>query len=579
MQMASKKTTPVPSFLVRDPQTGTLSLISTQKGKDTLTAQPPATRMSRAAGRKKQVLILGGGISGLTAAYDLLKRGEHEVTIIEANGRTGGRSLTLRNGDSFTEVHGRETWTQECVLETAKGAPYNAYLNAGPGRIPSAHYHVLNLCKELAVDLEVYIMQSRSNLVEGQGGPMVNRRVANDVIGYIAQDLFQFLLRQGQDPNTNKYMQLLIQTGALTVTRERDRIVNALYNGSQRSGYKRLPDTQPGELVMPIEKDKLVSSEFWKYHFYQPEDFLWQATSFQPVGGMDMIEKALLDKIYTLGGKIILNAPVQRVVRTGSNRWEVLYKKDGQLHTIAGDSCLCNIPIPLMKGKLDLSQFSDAFRRNVERVRDARDFLAPTCKVGWQAPRELWQKLPTNPNDAVIPIFGGISYTRHPMTQMWYPSDRFHDVLGVLTGAYNYGDDAARWGTLSPAERLAEAKEGARQLHGQAFANGLRNGITIAWQNIPTQKGGWVDWSKVPVEGRNEAERNRARAAVMNAIRRGDRNFYFIGDQVSWLPGWKEGAVAVAQEVYALITKMPGFAMLQIEQVPDTQALVQGHTY
>jgi monoamine oxidase len=100
----------------------------------------------------------------------------------------------------------------------------------------------------------------------------------------------------------------------------------------------------------------------------------------------------------------------------------------------------------------------------------------------------------------------------------------------------------------------------------------LNSGITIAWQNIPTQKGGWADWSKVGTKKDNPAE-------IMNTIRNGDRDFYVIGDQVSWLPGWKEGAVAVAQEVVAMVTKVKGFAMLQIEHVPDMKTLIQGHGY
>jgi monoamine oxidase len=576
--MASKKTKGAQTFLVRNPSTGTFNLIKLDKGKETLITEPPAPRMLRAAGAKKQVLILGGGISGLTAAYDLLKK-NYAVTVLEANGRTGGRSLTLRNGDTFTEVHGRDTWTQKCVLETAQNAPYKAYLNAGPGRIPSAHYHVLNLCKELGVELEVYIMQTRSNLIKAGGNsPMVNRRVANDTIGYMAGDLYQYI-KDSNIPNKKEYLEMLIQVGALTTVRENGIVTRAYYNGTSRAGYEELPGTGPGRPIAPIAKDVLLKSKFWEHHFYQPEDFLWQTTSFQPVGGMDMIEKALLAKIHLLGGHIHLNANVEEVNRKGP-RWAVTYKQNGKKHTVEGDFCLCNIPIPLMKGKLKGTDFEPRFWDSFKKVMDdAKEFLAPTCKVGWQAPRELWQQLPTSPTRPVIPIFGGISYTSHPITQLWYPSDRFHDELGVLTGAYNYTDNATQWGHLPPERRLAIAREGAQQLHGPAFARGLRHGVTIAWQNIPTQKGGWADWSKVPVEGRTEEERAMARAAVMNAIRRGDKGFFVIGDQVSWLPGWKEGAVAIAQEVVAMVTRIPQFAMLQIEQVPDTRALIQGHLY
>jgi monoamine oxidase len=570
--MESKNTTPQ-TFLVRNPKTGAFNLISSGQELESVAPKVSAVRMVKSTGPQQHVVILGGGISGLTAAYDLLKR-KYRVTIIEASGRTGGRSLTLRNGNVLKEVNDKgEVWEQRCSLKTANGAPYPAYLNAGPGRIPSAHYHVLNLCKELDVDLEVYIMQSRSNLVLGGAySPMVNRRVANDAIGYIASDLYQYLKKK-TSPENQQYLELLKNVGALTPDTDKDGNETGFsYKGSQRSGYEELQGINAGKVNPPIQKEVLLESEFWKQHFYQPEDFLWQSTSFQPVGGMDMIEKKLVTAIRRMGGRIMLDAPVKQVKRLLPKGWVVTFEKNGKEENIKGDVCLCNIPIPLMDGMLTKEDFKEDFWKSFTKVTESKEFLAPTCKVGWQAERELWQKLPTNPYDPVIPIFGGISYTSHPMTQMWYPSDRIHDELGVLTGAYNYSNDAKRWGKLPPEKRLEEAKKGAAQLHGKAFADGLNSGITIAWQNIPTQKGGWADWSKVGTKKDNPAD-------IMNTIRNGDHDFYVIGDQVSWLPGWKEGAVAVAQEVVAMVTKVKGFAMLQIEHVPDMKTLIQGHGY
>src|SRR5262245_6958310 len=45
----------------------------------------------------RRVLILGAGIAGLTAAYELSRKG-YDCTILEASHRAGGRNLTLRHG-------------------------------------------------------------------------------------------------------------------------------------------------------------------------------------------------------------------------------------------------------------------------------------------------------------------------------------------------------------------------------------------------------------------------------------------------------------------------------------------------
>jgi monoamine oxidase len=47
------------------------------------------------SGSPKRVLILGAGLSGMVAGYELSQLG-HEVTILEARMRPGGRVHTLR---------------------------------------------------------------------------------------------------------------------------------------------------------------------------------------------------------------------------------------------------------------------------------------------------------------------------------------------------------------------------------------------------------------------------------------------------------------------------------------------------
>ena len=57
----------------------------------TLMASPVQT-----SGKKKKVIVMGGGIAGLSCAYELMKRG-HEVVVLEATGRTGGHVRTMHD--------------------------------------------------------------------------------------------------------------------------------------------------------------------------------------------------------------------------------------------------------------------------------------------------------------------------------------------------------------------------------------------------------------------------------------------------------------------------------------------------
>jgi monoamine oxidase len=46
--------------------------------------------------RSKRVIVVGGGIGGLCCAYELIDRG-HDVTVLEASGRTGGHVRTIHD--------------------------------------------------------------------------------------------------------------------------------------------------------------------------------------------------------------------------------------------------------------------------------------------------------------------------------------------------------------------------------------------------------------------------------------------------------------------------------------------------
>lgn len=84
------------------------------------------------SGPAKKVLILGAGMAGLVAGYELTKLG-HDVTILEARTRPGGRVHTLR--EPFAD---------------------GLYAEAGAARIPENHNLTLKYVKEFALPLEPF---------------------------------------------------------------------------------------------------------------------------------------------------------------------------------------------------------------------------------------------------------------------------------------------------------------------------------------------------------------------------------------------------------------------------------------
>ena len=58
--------------------------------------------------QRRRVLILGAGLAGLAAAWELVEAG-HEVTVLEARSRPGGRVRTLRSAHEDKRA-GRWRW-------------------------------------------------------------------------------------------------------------------------------------------------------------------------------------------------------------------------------------------------------------------------------------------------------------------------------------------------------------------------------------------------------------------------------------------------------------------------------------
>jgi len=116
-------------------------------------AGPPSLYPESGMGIK--IAILGAGIAGLTAGYELRKAG-YDVTILEARDRVGGRNWTIRRD---TRVELNQAAEQRCAFDEG------LYFNAGPARIPSHHQAVLSYCREFGVELQVEVNSNRSTLL------------------------------------------------------------------------------------------------------------------------------------------------------------------------------------------------------------------------------------------------------------------------------------------------------------------------------------------------------------------------------------------------------------------------------
>lgn len=484
-----------------------------QGGKLKLDGRAPAT--------KNKVVVLGAGLAGLCAAYELRKLGYH-VTVLEARRRVGGRCWTVRGGDAETEI-GREP--QTCRFDAGH------HLNAGPMRIAHHHATTLAYCRELGVALTAFTNVNAAAFVHRAGrGRMRWREVQADLRGYTTELLAKVIQQDQLDlplsaDDRERLLAYLRAEGnldaALRYPRSGDTSEDPTYP-EHRRGYERRPGAagERGVPTAPLDLEALIKSGFGA--FAAPDaDFNQQPTMLTPVGGMDRIPEALAAR---LAGALQLGAPVREIRRTSAGGVRVVYgdaaNPRAQPREIAADFCVCALPPPLLV-RLP-ADFSPATQSAL-----AATLGAPAGKIGLQFKRRFWEE-----DDE---IYGGLTRTDQPIRQIVYPPEGWGGKKGVLIGYYHFGEAKQALDDQPATERERIALAQGAEIHPQYRAE-FENSFSVAWHLVPHSEMAWARWDS-----------GDAFERCLKTLGAADGPFYFAGDWLSYLNSWQAGAFASAQ--------------------------------
>jgi monoamine oxidase len=463
-----------------------------------------------ALAKSRKVLILGGGISGLTAAYELNRKG-YEVQVLEASFRAGGRNMTVRNGDRIDETG----YPQVCQFDKDP----DLYFNCGPARIPGHHKALLGYCKELDVELEPFINDNRNAWVQDDamlgGKPVRAREFMTDSRGFVAELMSKSMApEQFTAPMTKEDYERL---------REYLKFLGSLdpsfkYVGSSNAGLAIHDYTSPEVLKKPLDGRELLKSKFMAIMSFGETDDQ-AAMMMEPVGGMDRVPAGFLRKI---GHLVQLESQVQKI-QVLDRGVEVTYRRDGQYIKTKADYVLNCIPMHLLAGIEN--NFPKEYCAGLTAIPRGRLF-----KIGFQMKERFWEK---------EGIYGGISWTLQDIQQLWYPAHGINRQKGVVLGAYTFDPNAGeKFARLSPSDRFKLAIAQGEKIH-PGYGSYVETGVSIAWHQMNHMLGCAAQWDE------------ELWKKWFKTLQTPVGNHYLMGDQVSYHPGWQEGAMASAHHAIA----------------------------
>jgi monoamine oxidase len=435
-------------------------------------------------GKPKKVVIVGAGLAGLAAGHELLKAG-HDVQIIEAQHRAGGRIYTLR-----------EPFAQ------------GLYGEAGAMRIPRAHELTMAYIEKFGLQTRDFVMGNPQAYVHVGG---VKRRMADaqanpDLLGFetsasekgkLAGDLWDAAIRP--------LVARVEKEGWGGVVAEYDQY--SVREFLEHEGWSEGLIEMFGLLN---NQEAVMNSSFLE--LFREDGGNYYTNMCEIVGGMDNLPYAFLPELSSrirYGARMIAidQTPDEAIIhyQTAAGRFEM-----------RADYAVITVPFPVLRHVEVLKPFSRAKQRAIRQLHyDA------SAKIFFQTRSRFWE--------TEEGIYGGGTVTDLAIRNLFYTSYGRETGRGILLASYTWSEDAQRWGSLPPHERIEQALENVAVIHPQVTAE-FEAGASHMWHDDPFAGGAFALFDP------------GQQTLLHDEIVKPEGRIYFAGEHASNYHAWIQGA-------------------------------------
>jgi monoamine oxidase len=453
---------------------------------------------------RSQVAVLGAGVAGLVAAYELNGLG-YDVDVYEASPRIGGRIHTHRFGPELS-------------------APQ---AELGAMRIPIKHRHTMRYVDELGLIDRTRpfrsLLSEAGNYLISESGPVRLSEAMPALVGSLQRRLprsgyreaslrFAAFLMLAVEAVAPVYMRGQLLGKPMQVSRLVDRL-----DAMDLRPYLPEPDRSarlaeffvdnPGfRSLLPLGLDGFIDDIVTE----MSTDLVYLE------GGMDALPRRLAG---ALTGAVWVD---HKVVGIRARKQDVVIEVVHANRTIVRcyDYVLCAIPFSALR-HIRLYDFDRDKLAIVQRIE-----YCPATKVAFYCREPFWR------DDG---ISGGASFTGGGIRQTYYP-----DSGSVLLASYTIGEEADRLGRMKPADRHEYVRQQLAKVHPRILEPGMvRAAVSLAWGHDEWSRGGCtVRWGKDDGQIAEELE-------LANTPQ---NHLFFAGEHCSKNAAWIDGAIESALE-------------------------------
>lgn len=452
----------------------------------------------RRAGTAKKVIVIGAGLAGMSAAYELMQAG-HEVTVLEARTRSGGRVWTLRDAypegmyaeAGATNVFDNHEWTNKYLklLDVA--------IDPMPSNIGASIYHIRGkrvlLKPGSLVDWPLELKPDEKGLSRGALWAKYVTPVFKEFGDFESADWPHPLLKRLDQISFAEFLrQQGASTGAVEILKLG--LADQLGDGAEvTSALNLLREAAPRATV--------------KQAFFIR-------------GGSDTFPKAFAAK---LGDRIHYGLPVVKIEQD-SHGVRVICQQAGNRQTFSAEYLICAIPFSVLR-RVEISPgFSPAKQQAIAQLGNTS-----VVRVFLQTRKRFW----------LDEGLTGSATTDLPIVTAYDKAHYLPGKRGMLE-VYAAGQKARKLAAMQANERLSFTVKQMEQVL-PSLQEHYEGGASICWDNEEWSRGAYA-WFK---PGQMES--------FLPHFAKPEGRVHFAGDHLSPWPGWMNGALQsgnrAAQEI------------------------------